>query len=381
MQTAPHLIAIPEAALVDLKQRLALTRWPDQLEDAGWDDGTELCSLRALVDYWRDGFDWRRQEARLNRLAQFTAEIDGHRIHFVHERARRGQGIPLVITHGWPGSFVEMEKILPLLTDPDNHGAAGAPAFDVVVPSLPGYGFSSRPARRGVAAPAIADLWAKLMAGLGYARFGAQGGDWGAGVTLRLGQRHAAHMIGIHFNLVPSGFLRRSQPDITEDEKAALNKAVKWNEDEGAYAHIHRTKPQTLAYALTDSPVGLAAWIVEKFRTWSDCGGEIESVFTRDEILTNISIYWFTETIRSSINLYRETRLAPQFLAPGEKIPVPAGFANFPKELWHPPQSYAHRFFSDVRRWTDMSVGGHFAAMEQPELLAAELRAFFGGLW
>jgi pimeloyl-ACP methyl ester carboxylesterase len=380
MKPVPFRITIPDEAISDLKERLARTRWPDQLEDAGWDSGVDISYLRALVDYWQKSFDWRTQEARLNHLSQFTADIDGHRIHFVHERARRDRGIPLILTHGWPGSFIEMEKILPLLTDPQTHGAPEAPAFDVVVPSLPGYGFSSRPTREGVHPAAIADLWAKLMAGLGYERFGAQGGDWGAGVTLQLGRRHADRMLGIHFNLIPNGLVRRSQANISEEEKRTFEKGLKWSEDEGAYAHVHRTKPQTLAYALNDSPVGLAAWIVEKFRSWSDCGGDIERAFTRDEILTNISIYWYTQTISSSMRLYREARLAPPRLAPGESIDVPSAFANFPTELWLPPRSYVERAFSNVRRWTVLPTGGHFAAMEQPQLLAAELRAFFGGV-
>jgi pimeloyl-ACP methyl ester carboxylesterase len=272
-----------------------------------------------------------------------------------------------------------MVKIIPMLIDPASHGAPDAPAFDVVVPSLPGYGFSSRPRRTGADCAAIADLWARLMWGLGYPRFGAQGGDWGAGVTLRLGQRHAERLLGMHFNTLP-GSLRRSGIEFTEAETAALAVAAKWNEDENAYGHMHRTKPQTLAYGLTDSPVGLAAWILEKFRSWSDCDGEIESAFTRDELLTNISIYWFTTTISSSIRLYREVRLNPNRLEPGDTIAVPAAMACFPKEIWNPPRSYVERMFSDLRRWTEMPRGGHFAAMEQPQLLAEDVRAFFSAL-
>jgi pimeloyl-ACP methyl ester carboxylesterase len=378
MQSQPFRIAISDAALADLRERLARTRWPDQLEDVTWDTGTDLAYLKTLVDYWRDRYDWRAEEARLNRFQQFTAEIDGLWIHFVHERAKNGRGVPLVITHGWPGSFIEMAKIIPLLTDPEGHGAAGAPAFDVVVPSLPGYGFSGRPPRTGIAPPQIADLWAKLMAGLGYERFGAQGGDWGAAVTFNLGRRHADRLIGLHFNFMPGSLAPVSA--LSAEEKAAIAKVAQWQEDEGAYAHVHRTKPQTLAYALTDSPVGLAAWIVEKFRTWSDCGGDVERAFTREELLTNISIYWFTRTISSSIRLYREARLNPARPAPGETVAVPTAVAHFPKEIWMPPRSYVARVFTDVRRWTEAAVGGHFAAMEQPQLLAQELRAFFAGL-
>lgn len=266
--------------------------------------------LKDLVEYWHDGFDWRAQETRLNRFAHFTVDIDGYHIHYIHERARGGSGIPLIITHGWPGSFVEMEKIIPLLTDPASHGAIGAPSFDVVVPSLPGFGFSSRPHRTGVHCGAIADLWAKLMATLGYPRFAAQGGDWGAGVTMRLGQRHAGRLLGMHFNTQPA-WVKPTGVAFTKAEKAALTAEAKWNEEENAYGHLQRTKPQTLAYGLTDSPVGLAAWIVEKFRAWSDCDGDIEKAFSRNELLTNVSLYWFTATIGSSMRIYREERFNP----------------------------------------------------------------------
>ena len=379
MQTAAFQISIPESMMADLKERLARTRWPDQLDDPGWSTGTDLSYLKDIAAYWHDGFDWRKQEASLNRLAQFTADIDGHRIHFIHERASNGHGIPLILTHGWPGSFAEMVKIIPLLTDPAAHGAPAAPAFDVVVPSLPGFGFSSRPSCAGVNCAVIADLWARLMAGLGYSQFGAQGGDWGAGVTMRLGQRHPGRLIGMHFNTQPS-WVRPAGVTFTAEEQAALAIEAKWEEDENGYRHMQRTKPQTLAYGLTDSPIGLAAWILEKFRSWSDCGGEIENAFTRDELLTNICIYWFTNTISSSIRLYREELFNPNQLAPGETIAVPAAMACFPKEATNPPRSYMERMFSDLRRWTEMDRGGHFAAMEQPHLLAADVRAFFCAL-
>lgn len=378
MQLSSYRASIPGSAIADLNDRLARTRWPDQVDNETWETGTELRYLKRLVEYWRDGFDWREQEAHINRFAQFTADLQGHRIHFIHERASNGLGIPLILTHGWPGSFVEMLKIIPLLTDPAAHGAPASPSFDVIVPSLPGYGFSGRPKHSGVSCPVIADLWAQLMSGLGYQRFAAQGGDWGAGITFRLGQRHPERLLGMHFNTQPA-WVRGAGIELTKDEEAALAQEAKWNEEENAYGHMHRTKPQTVAYGLTDSPVGLAAWIVEKFRSWSDCDGDVERAFTRDELLTNIALYWFTATIGSSIRIYREELFSPNQLGPGETVDVPAAVACFPKEPY-PPRSYFERMFSDLRRWTQMPRGGHFAAMEQPELLAADLRAFFGQL-
>jgi len=379
MQVKPFAIAISDEQLEDLGLRLRLTRWPDAIEGMGWEDGTDRAFLQGLAGYWQTGFDWRAQEARLNALPQFIAELDGIDIHFVHQRGTGPAPFPLVITHGWPGSFVEMEQIIPLLADPGGHGADPADAFDVVVPSLPGYGFSQRPSRPGFDPYQASDLWMRLMTGLGYERFGAQGGDWGASVSTWLAFRFPDHVAGLHLNFIPGSYrppLGDGQPPLSEDERAFLDASLAWADAEGAYGHIQRTRPQTLAYALTDSPVGLAAWIVEKFRAWSDCGGDVERAFTMDALLTNISIYWFTSTIGSSMRLYRESGRRPLHFAAGEHVSPPLGVAAFPHELPMPPRAWVERVYN-VARWTPMPRGGHFAAMEAPELLAEEIRAFF----
>lgn len=379
MQIRPFTIEIPEEQIEDLKLRLRRTRWPDTLPGAGWEDGTDPAFLQRLVEHWHTGFDWRAQEARLNRLPQFVAELDGARIHFVHQRGAGPAPFPLVITHGWPGSFIEMERILPLLADPGGHGADPADAFDVVVPSLPGFGFSQQPDQPGFGSHRTSDLWLELMTGLGYARFGAQGGDLGAGVSTWLAHRFPGHVAGLHLNFIPGSYrppLGDGQPPPSREEQAFLDAFSEWGEAEGAYGHMHRTKPQTLAFALADSPAGLAAWVAEKFRAWSDCGGDVLQAFSMDDLLTDISLYWFTGTIGSSMRFYRENRLQPLHFQAGERILPPLGVAVFPHELPMPPRSWVGRVY-DVARWTPMPRGGHFAAMEAPEQLAEEIRAFF----
>ena len=376
-------IQIPDAVLGDLEQRLAATRWPDELEGTGWELGSNLTYVRSLAEYWRHGYDWRREEAALNQLPQYRIALDDLHIHFVHARGRGPAPLPLIITHGWPGSFAEMVKLVPLLTDPASHGGRAEDAFDVIVPSLPGYGFSDRPRERGMEPRKIAALWARLMGELGYERFAAQGGDWGSAVSIALGLDHADRMIGIHLNYIAGRFLfggSLSEPPQDEMARAYFEELRDWWDAEGGYSHEQGTKPQTLSYALNDSPVGLLAWIVEKFRTWSDrgsdCEGYIESVFTRDELLTNVMIYWVTETIASSARLYYETRQQPLDLSPANRIKPPVGFAVFPREIPIPPRELAERGLN-VARWTTMPKGGHFAAMEEPQLLAEDVRAFF----
>jgi pimeloyl-ACP methyl ester carboxylesterase len=381
----PFTISVSDDALKDLKERLLRTRWPDQIDGIGWEQGTDRAYLESLVNYWRSDFDWRVQEAALNKFAQFRATIGDQQIHFVHERARSGNGLPLIITHGWPGSFAEMIKIIPMLTDPEAHGGAADDAFDVVAPSLPGYGFSASPRKTGMNPFAIAELWAELMAGLGYDRFAAQGGDWGASVTMCLGFLFPERVLGAHLNYIPNSFQpprdpsRQDGQDLTEEERAFLAARAAWVEMEGAYGRLHATRPQSIAYALNDSPAGLAGWIIEKFRAWSDCEGDVERAFTKDELLTNISIYWFTQTIGSSMRLYWESRQRPLRFAPDERVRTPTAIAHFPKEIPMPPKSWVERVF-DVWRWTKMPRGGHFAALEQPELLAQDIRAFFKSL-
>ena len=370
-------VSVTQDTLADLRGRLAATRWPDEVSGAGWDYGANLAYMRELVDYWRDGFDWRAQEKAINRLGHFRAEVDGFGIHFIHERGKGPDPMPLVLTHGWPDSFFRFHKLVPMLTDPARYGGDPADSFDVVVPSLPGYGFSDRPTERGFTVERTADLFAKLMSEeLGYRRFGAHGGDVGSGVTEKLASAHADSLIGIHLTDVPYWHLFTiPQEGLSEAERDYLEAGRRWQMEEGAYALIQSTKPQTPAYALNDSPAGLAGWIVEKFRSWSDCDGEVEKRFTKDELLANVMIYWATETINSSFRVYYETQHNPPELLP-EYIRVPTGVAIFPKDIVPAPREFAERFF-EVQRWTEMPRGGHFAAMEEPELLAEDLRAFF----
>lgn len=378
MTTAqPFRVDVPQPVLDDLRERLARARWPDAVDGAAWDYGTDLDYLRGLADYWRDGFDWRSAEAKVNEFTQFRASIDGLGIHFVHERGRGPDPLPLVLTHGWPDTFYRYSKVIPLLADPARFGGDPADAFDVVVPSVPGFGFSDRPRERGMTSVRVAALWARLMTDvLGYGRYGAAGSDVGSMVTQFLALSHPGSVVGIHLTDIGFYFLNAGQPDLSEAERAYVASIQQWWMQEGAYAMLHSTKPQTLAYGLNDSPVGLAAWLVEKFRSWSDCDGEVERRFTRDELLTQIMLYWVTGTIGSSIRLYYEGGHAPPSIQPGQRIGVPAGFAVFKDNPVPLPRAYAERHL-DVRHWTEMPSGGHFAAWEEPELFVEDLRAFF----
>jgi microsomal epoxide hydrolase len=371
----PFAIDVPDGVLIDLRTRLARTRWPDQVEGAGWDYGSELGAVKALCTYWHDVFDWRKQEVELNQIPQFTTEIDGQRLHFLHVRSPEPDAFPLVITHGWPGSVVEFRRILPMLTDPAAHGGRREDAFHVVCPSMPGYGFSGPTRERGWDVQRIAEAEMELMRRLGYARYGAQGGDWGAMVTTQLGRLDPDHCAGIHLNMV-MGFPQQDVDALSDKEKQWVQEGQAFQAGETGYQQIQGTKPQTLAYGLHDSPAGLAAWILEKFRTWSDCGGDVESVFTKDELLTNITIYWVTETIGSSVRLYYESMKSGRVGFTQGRVDVPTGCAIFPKELYKLPRRWADAHYN-VQHWTEMPRGGHFAAMEQPELLAEDVRGFF----
>lgn len=374
MTLSPFKIQVPETVLTDLKRRLAATRWPDEMPNSGWDYGTNLEYLKQLVAYWQDTFDWRTQERLLNSFPQFTAEVDGLRLHFIHVKGKGPRPMPLIISHGWPGSFFEMYKIIRPLADPASDNGDPEDAFDVIVPSLPGYGFSNRPRERGVDVVRIAELFMRLMTEvLEYPRFAAQGGDWGSFISSQLGHAYPDKLIGIHLNAV---FVRPGpvHNEMTEEERGWREQWKRYQTDGSGYNRIQGTRPQTLAYGLNDSPVGLAGWIVEKFRAWSDCHGNVESVYTKDELLTNIMIYWVTETINSSARLYYEVSHHRGFYQ--GRVHVPTGAALFPKDIFIPPRAIAEQSYN-IQRWTQMSSGGHFAALERPKELVEEIRAFF----
>ena len=370
-------IDIPDADLRDLHDRLAATRWPGPALSPAWEDGSDLVFMKRLAAHWGDGFDWRAQERRLNALPQFMAALDGQDIHFVHARGEGPSPMPLILTHGWPGSFLEFEQILPLLTHPSRFGGDAADAFDIVIPSLPGFGFSPAATRSGTSPRRIAGLWVELMRGLGYGRFGVQGGDIGAGVSVWAARLFPEAVAAIHLNYIPGSYQPPLSPEaapLSREEAAFQPTAADWSKAEGAYAHIHATRPQTLAYVLTDSPIGLAAWLIEKSQSWSDCDGNLERVFDLDHLLTTLSLYWFSGAAGDAVRIYKEGALDPLVFHHGERITSPLSVALFPRELPMPPRSWVERVF-DVRRWTVMPAGGHFAAAEQPRVLAEDIRA------
>ena len=371
MPIEPFRIQVADEILDDLRRRLALTRFSDQIDGAGWDYGTDAAYLRELCRYWEQDYDWRAEERALNRFSQYTTEIDGQRIHFIHQRSADDGALPLLVTHGWPGSVAEFSKIIEPLTAP------GPDAFHVVAPSLPGYAFSGPTRERGWDTRRVAEAFAVLMADLGYRRYGAQGGDWGSMVSSQVALVDPAHVVGIHLNLVIAGPPEGEDfSTLTEAEQLGLRDVARYQQVDSGYAKIQGTKPQTLGYGLNDSPAGLLAWIVEKFRTWSDCGGDVERSFTRDELLTNVMLYWVTATAHSSARLYYETQKSGRFGAPGERIEIPTGCAIFPKEIARPPRRWAERHYNVVH-WSEQPQGGHFAALEEPELLVGDVREFF----
>jgi microsomal epoxide hydrolase len=374
----PFKICVPEPVLEDLRQRLSNVRLPDEPPVAPWSTGTSVAYLKELLAYWRDGFDWRAQEAKLNAFRQFTVPLGGIEVHFIHEAGKGPNPMPLLLCHGWPGSVMEFYKLLPMLTDPARFGGDPADAFSVIAPSLPGYVFSFKPGQRRFGIEAIAEVLAELMTEvIGYQRFGAQGGDWGAFVASRLGFAYPERMIGIHLNLLAVRRDPKMADNATPEEKVFLDQLKLFLKEETGYQWIQGTKPTTLAVALTDSPAGLAAWLVEKFRTWTDCGGNPENALSRDEMLTGIMLYWVTGAIGSSFWPYYARMHGPWPIPEGATVDVPIGYIEFPKEILRPPRSLAERMYTDIRRWTVMPKGGHFAALEQPEALAEEIRAFF----
>ncbi|TMI83084.1 MAG: epoxide hydrolase, partial [Bacteroidetes bacterium] len=359
-------IKIPEEAIEDLKQRLSRTRWTDEILNSEWKYGASLSYVKEITNYWLNSFDWRNTENEINQYPNYIADIDGVKVHFLHIKSEKNNAVPLIITHGWPGSFLEMMKLIPILT-------RSKIPFDLIIPSIPGFGFSQKINTSGCNLWFIADLWNKLIKELGYEKIVAQGGDFGAAVSTALALRYPEIILGLHLNYIPGSYFPflGSGEKLSEEENLYLKSADEWYREEGAYAHQHRTKPLTLAYGLNDSPVGLCAWILEKYYGWSDCGGDIESVFSKDELLSNISLYWFTETIHSSIRLYNENSKVPLHFSEHDVIQVPAGIARFHKEEPFPPRRFIERGYN-IQYWKEISPGGHFAAMEQPALLAEE---------
>ena len=368
-----YAIRVDDAVLHDLRDRLERTRFPDQMEGTGWEYGIPVDYLRELVDYWHHIYDWRAAEARLNTLDHFETTIEGQRIHFIHARSAHPDARPLLLTHGWPGSIVEFLDVIPRLTDPEAHGGRASDAFHVIAPSLPGYGFSEPPRTPDWDVHRIAVAFTELMARLGYPDYLAQGGDWGAQVTTWIGGLDPEHCSAIHLNMAP-GIPPQSPGPVTEEEQADMAVMKRFAAEESAYASEQGTKPQTVGAALNDSPAGLLGWIVEKFRAWSDCDGDPERCFTRDQLITNVMLYWVTQTSASAARLYWETRHSGA--GPPPFVTVPTGVARYPKEVLRWPRSWVERQ-CNVVRWEIMERGGHFPAMEQPELFVRDLREYF----
>jgi epoxide hydrolase len=377
----PFRVEIPQADLDDLRDRLARTRWPDEIPGGGWDYGIPLGYMKELAEYWRTAYDWRKHEARLNELPQYTTTIDGQNVHFLHVRSPEPDAMPLIITHGWPGSIVEFLEVIGPLTDPRKHGGDPKDAFHVVAPSIPGYGFSGPTHEAGWNVKRIARAFAELMKRLGYNRYGAQGGDWGSVISRELGLLDPDAMIGLHLNMLgtaPSGD-PAEMALLTETEKAHLEAAGRFMRQGSGYLMIQSSRPQTLAYALTDSPAGQLAWIAEKFKEWTDSANVPEDAIDRDQLLTNVSVYWFTGTANSSARLYFEFVRAGVGWGKVETSTVPTGVAVFPREMAPPIRRFAERS-NNIVHWSEFDRGGHFAAMEEPDLLVGDMRAFFRGL-
>jgi pimeloyl-ACP methyl ester carboxylesterase len=380
----PFTISVDDEVLRDLAERLKRTRWPHEIDGTGWEYGVPVRYMQELVAYWQTQYDWRKAERELNRFEQFVTRLDGLELHFLHVRSKEKDATPLVIVHGWPGSFVEFTKIIGPLTDPVAHGGKAEDAFHVVCPSLPGFGFSSPPNERGWSSQRMAATIAELMARLGYERYGAQGGDWGSGIVRWLAANDGGHCIGAHSNF-PGGSQPAEAPmrGVTQQELERSQQRARELADQRAYSAIQGSRPLTLAYGLNDSPAGLAAWIIDKFWAWSDHGGNLDNSFTKDELLTNVMIYWVTQSMPAATRIYYESQ--HNLPRPGSMSnfsrtgrPAPVGFALFPKEINVPPRAWVERSLGGtLLHWTEMPRGGHFAALEQPELLVEDVRAFF----
>jgi pimeloyl-ACP methyl ester carboxylesterase len=378
MSIEPFVIPYCEAAVQDLHQRLDRIRWPDTILGSAWEYGADLDYMREICAYWRNHFDWKAQVENFSAFQHYRYAAPEGGIHFIHERGKGPKPLPLLLLHGWPGSFLEMLKILPRLTDPAAHGGDATNSFDVVIPSLPGYGFSDRPTEPGINPSRIAEMFARLMSELGYQRYVAQGGDFGANISTVLALRHPDRAVALHLNYIPGSYKPYLEGGnaLSEGERQFVEDDERWHQQSGAYSHLQATEPQTVAYALNDSPAGLAAWLIEKFRDWADCDGDLERRFTRDELLTHVTLYWITQTIHSSCRLYYESKRAPLHFGKAEYVGVPCGIARFAKEEPFPPRDWVQRGYN-VQRWTEMAKGGHFAALEEPEMLVDDIRQFF----
>lgn len=371
---APFKYRAPDAALADLKRRLDQTRWPERETASDWSQGVPLAKMRALVDYWRDGYDWRRCEAALNNIPQFRTDIDGLGIHFIHARSKHANALPIVLTHGWPGSVIEFMEIVAPLTDPTAHGGRAEDAFHVVAPSLPGFGFSDKPSAKGWNADRIAKAWGALMGRLGYTRYVAQGGDWGTFVTMRMAQLRVPGVAAIHITM-PQVIPDKLPAKLTPAQQRAIDAQKRFETDDSGYFALQSTRPQTIGYPLADSPAGQAAWIYEKFHAWTDNNGSPEDALTRDQMLDNITLYWLTETAASSARIYAEHAGIGASKNAGI-VDLPVGVSMFPREIFPAPRDWAEQFFPKLIYWGEPTRGGHFAAFEEPALFVGEMRAF-----
>ena len=371
----PFRIEATEAELEDLKRRLANTRWPDKETVSDWSQGIPLAYVQEVCAYWAEKYDWRAREAHLNEFAQFKTEIDGLGVHFVHVKSPEPNALPLIITHGWPGSIVEFHKVIGPLTDPVAHGGDAADAFDVVCPSLPGYGFTDKPSQEGYGVEKIADTWAALMARLGYDRYVAQGGDWGSMVTNQIGVRDTEHCAAIHMNMPVVAPDPETMNDLTPLEQGALAGMQHYQDKDSGYSKQQSTRPQTLGYGLVDSPSGQAAWVIEKFWSWMDCDGHPENVLTRDELLDNVMMYWLPGAAASSARLYWQSfGGSAEMMA---TVECPTGCSIFPKEIFRSSRRWAEKRFTNLIHWNELDKGGHFAALEVPEVFVGEVRDCF----
>jgi len=369
-------LEVTDAALDDLKKRLSMTRWPNKETPEDWSQGIPLGYMKELCDYWQHEYDWRAREERLNRFPQFITEIDGVDIHFIHLPSVHQNARPLIITHGWPGSVVEFHKVIEPLADPTAHGGNTEDAFHVVVPSLPGYGFSGKPEVTGWGIEKIADIWGELMARLGYDHYFAQGGDWGAMVTTHIGLQDKEHCDAIHLNMpvvIPDP---NTMAELTPSEQASLMSMKFYQDWDSGYSKQQSTRPQTVGYGLVDSPSGQAAWIIEKFYQWTDCNGHPENAISRDELLDNVMMYWLSKSAASSARLYWESFKNP----PQDEVDIPTGCSIFPKEIVRPSERWIRKRFTNLKYYNELEKGGHFAAFEQPEIFLQEIRTYFRSL-